>query len=393
MPSLRSLAVPSLLTLLLLAATAQLARAEEPAKPDPNPPSEAKVAKLKWPGLVSIFHGDAWGSDEKYLQAIAECGFGATGCSEKEIDQCRKYGMKAYIFCWPHEAAIIPAKHKDDDAVLCYFYSDRQKPKKWGLFAEWEKQSYQADPYHPAVFTMASDFGYMDMFVPIVHPRLLEYYHYHWDGKRQPHMHFANLETLRQSAAKAGGIPICRIVETRAEDKRKTRQTVYTSLAYGVRGYRGGGRGLFDRAKLDDRGLPTRTEHGEEALRLNQAIKSYSPVFEKARSVDVFHTAPLPPGTKEAPADHWVRPTGEEIVLGEFADPDKNRFLVVANRDAGKPHEATIHIAEADLSVERMDKVTGKWQPVTGSVDGKKIAVKVPLEEGSGELLRVVPAK
>ena len=388
----RNAFAPLLLTLGLFA-IAPVASADEPAKPDPNPPSEAKVKDLKWPGLVSIFHGDAWGNDEKYLQAIAETGFGATGCSEKEIDQCRKYGLKAYVFCWPHEAATIPAKHKDDDTVLCYYYSDRQKPRKWPLFAEWEKQSYQGDPYHPAVFTMASDIGHMDLFLPMVHARLIEYYHYHWDGKRQPHMHFANLETLRQSSAKAGGIPICRIVETRAEDKRKTRQPVYTSLAYGVRGYRGGGRGLFNREKRDDRGLPTLTEHGEEAKRLNQAIKAYSPVFEKARSVDLFHTAPLPPGTKEAPADHWVRPTGEEIVLGEFADPDKSRFLVVANRDAGKPHEATLHFTDAGLSVERMDKSTAKWQAMASAADGKGIAVKVALEDGGGELLRVVPKK
>jgi hypothetical protein len=116
-------------------------------------------------------------------------------------------------------------------------------------------------------------------------------------------------------------------------------------------------------------------------------------VLEKARSVDVFHTAPLPPGTKEAPLDHWVRPTGEEIVLGEFADPDKNRFLVVANRDAGKPHEATLHFTDAGLSVERMDKVSGKWEPMSSAADGKGIVVKVPLEDGSGELLRVIPKK
>ncbi|MCE9546365.1 MAG: hypothetical protein K8T25_12705 [Planctomycetia bacterium] len=386
-------AAPFLLCLAAMVFQGHATLADEPAKPDPNPPSDVKVKEVKWPGLVSIFQGASWGADENYLVAIQEAGFGAAGASEAQIPECRKHGMKAYVFIWAHEASTIPAKHKDDDAVLCYFLSDRQPPKKWGLWAAWEKNAYAADPYHPAVFTMLGTWGGVDAFCPIVRGRVMEYYHYHWDGNRQPHLHFAILEQYRQASAKAGGVPICRIVETRAEDPRKTRQTVYTSLAYGVRGFRTGGSGLFDTKNRDARGVPKRTNHGEEALKFNQAIKSYSPIFEKARSVDVFHTAPLPAGTKEAPADHWVRPTGDEIVLGEFANPSKERFLVLANRDAFKPHDARLHFTEPGITVQKMDKVSGKWEPLKVETGDKGGTVKVPLEDGGGELLQVISAK
>ena len=357
---------------------------------EPSEPTVAeKMKEVEWPGVISIFHGAGWGKDEPYLLGIKECGFGAVGCAEHEIEQCRKHGLRAFVFIWPHEVTIIPPKYKDDKTVLCYYLSDRISPNKWGSWASQEKLAWRADPHHPAVFTMYALMGGIAQFPDVVRGRIMEFYHYHWDGGRQPHMHFAVLEQYRQASAKNGNVPICLIAETRAEDVRRTRETIYTALAYGVRGFRTGGSGLFDPKNRDERGVPKRTNHGEEAVKFNQAIKSYSPVFEKARNVDVFHVAPLPAGTKEAPADHWVRPSGEHVLVGEFADPEKNRFLMLANRDAANAHEATLTFTDGSVKVERMDKASGKWQPLTVEAKDKGAIVKVPLEEGGGELLQV----
>ena len=357
---------------------------------EPGEPTVAeKMKEVQWPGIVSIFHGAGWGADLKYLQAIKECGFGAAGCSEAQIPEVRQQDMKAFVFIWPHEVTIIPPKFKDDKTVLCYYLSDRIPPNKWAAWASQEKLAWRADPHHPAVFTMYAMMGGIPQFPDVVRGRLMEFYHYHWDGRRHPHMHFPVLEAYRQASLKNGNVPICLIAETRAEDVRKTRETIYTALAYGVRGFRTGGSGLFDTKNRDDRGVPKRTIHGEEALKFNQAIKSYSPIFETARSVDVFHTAPLPGGTKEAPADYWVRPSGEHVIVGEFADPKKNRFLMLANRDAFNAHEATLTFTDGSVKVERMDKPSGEWKPLNMEGKGKTTTVKVPLEEGGGELLRV----
>lgn len=367
-------------------------------KPPIEPTTAEKMKKAEWPGAISIFHGNNWGKDKKYIIAIKEAGFGATGVAEWQIEEVEKQGLRSFVFIWPHEVGTIPLKHKDNKSVLCYYLSDRIKPNKWASWASLEKMAYKSDPKHPAFFTMRGLWGGIEGFCPAVRGRAMEYYHYHWDGNRGPHMHFALLEQFRQASAKNGHVPICRIVETRAEDMRKTRQTIYTCLAYGVRGFRTGGRGIFDPNKRDKRGVPTRTSFGEEFKKINAAIKAYSPIYKKARSQAVYHTAPLPAGCIAAPKDSWVQIEGKEVLVGVFAEPpakgdakgkaDGVDYLLVANRDAFKAHEATLGLRGA-TSVERMDKTTGKWQAMKTTARHGRVLLKLPLEEGSGELLRV----
>ena len=359
-----------------------------------EPTTAEKMKKVDWPGAISIFHGHNWGEDEKYLIAIKEAGFGGVGSTEWQIEQCGKHGLRAFVFIWAHESATIPAKHKDNKTVLCYYLSDRIQPHKWGSWASLEKMAYKGDPYHPAFFTMRGLWGAIDRFCPTVRGRAMEYYHYHWDGNRGPHMRFALLEQYRQASAKNGYVPVCRIVETRPDDIRKTRQTVYTCLAYGVRGYRTGGRGIFDTNNRDARGVPTRNAFGEEFKNLNAAINAYSPIYKKARCQAVYHTAPLPAGCIAAPKDAWVQPGGKEVLVGLLREPDAAGgfqgpdYLLVANRDAFNAHEATLSLKGA-TSVQRMDKTSGQWRDLKVKQTDDAAVVKLPLEAGSGELLRV----
>jgi hypothetical protein len=368
---------------------------ESLCEPPAEPTTAEKMKKVDWPGLICIFHGNNWGEDKPYLLAIKEAGFGATGCAEWQIKEVAEQGMRAYVFLWPHEAATITKKHADNDAVLCYYFSDRIEPHKWGSWASVEKLAYPSDPRHPAIFTMYSLWGGMDHFCPTVRGRAMEYYQYHWDAARKPHMHFAFLDQYRQASAKNGHVPIIRIVEVRPEDMRKTRQTFYTCLAYGVRGFRTGGTGLFDVSKRDERGVPARTAFGEELKNINAAIKAYSPIYEKARCQAVYHTAPLPPGCAAAPDDSWVKIAGEEVLVGVFRDEPaedgaaQGDYLLVANRDAFKPHAAKLTFTGKIEAVDRMDKAKAEWQSVKTAAEGGATTVEIPLEEGSGELLRV----
>lgn len=355
-----------------------------------NPPSAQKMEQVKWPGLVTIYHGHNWGDDQAYLTAVKRAGFTAAGCTEAQIEHCRKQGLLAFVFLWPHEAATVPAKHKEDQAVLCYFFSDRQPQKKWPQWAAMEQAAWKGDPHHPAIFTTAPRvFGGVDRFLPMVRARVLEYYHYHWDAARAPQNRFLYLEQYRQESIKNAHVPFIRLAETRPEDMRKTRQTIFTSLAYGARGFRYGGR-LFDTDKRDKDGVPPPNAYGQAAGEINRVIAAFAPVFETARSVNVFHTAPLPPGTRQAPADHWVRPEGAEVVLGEFADAKGTRFLLAANRDAFARRQARLLLADnAAKAVMRMDTATGKWVKVSAVREGKTLAVDLPLDEAGCELLRV----
>jgi len=371
-------------------ALAAARKAKGEAEPDANPPSIRKAIHTQWPGLVTIYHGVNWQADETFVTAIKDAHYGATGCAEWQMDQCAKRGLKSFVFLWAHEAGTIPAKFRDDDAALCYYLGDRIKPNKWGFWAALEANAYRVDPHHPAVFSMSpQSWGGIEVYFPIVRGRAVNYYHYHWDGNRAPHHNFVYLELYRQHSAKNGHAPIVRLLESRAEDMRKTSQTVFGSLAYGVRGFQYGG-GIFDGNKRDERDVPTRNPLGEAAAKVNKAIKAFAPIFKHARNVDVFQTAPLPPFTKEAPADYWVRPTGDSVVLGIFADR-YDHYLVLANRDAFNPHDATLHFAEAGLQVSKMNKDSSAWESLElkKGDDGRSV-VTVPMEQAGGELLRVV---
>ncbi len=356
-----------------------------------------KMKQVDWPGAISIFHGHNWGKDDKYPIAIKEAGFRATGAGEWQIDECRKHGLRAFVFIWPHEAGIIPKKYKEDKTVLCYYLSDRVKPQQWGGWATFENTAFAGDPRHPAIFTMNADWGSFDLFCPTVRGRALEYYHYDWDAKRRPHLRYALLDQARQASLKHGDVPVCRIVEVRPEDMRKTRHTYFTSLAYGVRGFRTGGGGVFDTKNRDERGVPMRNAFSEELKRCNAAVNAYSPVFLETRCVAVYHTAPLPAGCALAPKDSWITLEGDEVLVGVFhkkIDADKEakvtRYLLVANRDAFRARTATLTILGGEARVQRMDRQSAQWVEHPSKNNGNATQVQVQLEDGGGELLRIV---
>ena len=354
----------------------------------PEPTSAEKMKSVVWPGCISIFDGKSnYAADEPYMVAVKAAGFKAVGCGEGDLDVCTKHGLKAYLYIWPHEAGTMPAKYKDNNTILCYFIGTEKSPDEWGAWADREALAWQGDPRHPALFTMYALRGSMEQFPKIVRGRALEFYQYPWDAHRQPFNQYAILEQLRQTAAANGNMPICMIAETRPLDKRMVRHSINTGLVYGVRAFRTGGYGLFKKDR-DATGALVCSIHGDEAVRFNQAINSFSPTFETATCVEVFHTAPLPPGTKEVPADHWVQLSGADIIMGEFTDPAKNNFLVLTNRDAFAPHTATLTFND-NVTVKRKNKVTTAWDPVPSTKVGTQTVVAIPLEDGGVELLQI----
>jgi len=372
----------------------QNAPPKELHKARPDPTSAAKTKGVDWPGAISIYHGHNWGKDEEFPVAIKRGGFRAAGAAEYQIPECARHGLRAFVFIWPHESVTIPPKYKNNKTVLCYYLSDRVPPSKWASWASLEKMCYKSDPNHPAIFTMRALWGGIAGFCGVVRGRAMEYYHYHWDANRSPQSHFAILEQYRAASVANGDVPVCRIVETRPEDMRKTRQTVYTSLAYGLRGYRMGG-AIFDTKKRDKDGVPPPNAYGREITKLNAAINAYSPVFKAARCGAVYHVKPLPAGCKAVPKDAWFSLDGKEVLVGVFGDKTGAKstrsanYLLVANRDAFGAQSATITIAGKNSRVQRMDKASAKWVAHPVKRTATSTIVKIDLEDGSGELLRV----
>ena len=122
----------------------------------------------------------------------------------------KKAGLKAFVFIWPFEADVIPARHKDDDTVLCYFLSDRVPQDQWGMWAE-QRKGVQRRSVPPCLLHhVPQAFGGVDRFLPATRARVMDFYHYHWDADRAPQNYYLYLEQYRQASIKNGvraGLP------------------------------------------------------------------------------------------------------------------------------------------------------------------------------------------
>jgi len=344
------------------------------------------------PALIS-FISPSWvagrvGMDH-FATSMKDANFNGYEGSIGDIGWCKK--NKFYLIV--HGAnPWIAHTLKNEPNVASYFMADRNKPHAFGHFGNIRRQYEQIDPTHPTEFNTYAHWGGIEHFVDAVRPRLLEYYDYHW--QRKAHLHFHFLEYYRRMSIAAGGIPVYRFVHVHGDNPVKMRQTVSMSIAYGLKGFKWWvGWTMFDIHKVKPNEPPPLSGIGKEARHINTTLSVFSPYLAPARSVEVFHTAPLPVSGRKAPDDYWVRPTGEQIVIGQFKnDKDDGDYLVVGNRDIGKPHKATLVFSTKIQAVRKIDKKTRKWVDLP-LAPGKAPSVTVEVDRGDAELLQVVRRK
>ncbi|NCG28015.1 MAG: hypothetical protein GWP42_10795, partial [Verrucomicrobiales bacterium] len=122
----------------------------------------------------------------------------------------------------------------------------------------------------------------------------------------------------------------------------------------------------------------------------NNTIASFSPSLTDARSLAVYHTDPLPTSTVKAPADYWVRPEGEHIVMGVFEGSKGEQFIVLGNRDIGSHREVILNFTDKVKSIQYMNKKDRKWVEGRLINDRGKSIFKLKLSQGDAELIKVV---
>ena len=354
-------------------------------------------SEVEWPGIISIFtKGGSFPKDPKqaanYLVAVKEAGFGAYWETIDKLPVLKKHGLKLLVCAWPDQSMKMAGDLRDNPDVLGYLMSMVTMTDKWSMLSDWETKMRKGDPKHPALYALDATWGSAGEFVGTIKPRAIYYRHYihgsSHGGQWAPMNQFIYLEQARKEALAAGGLPIVRW--TGLASPVKVRYTVHMSLLYGIRGFTWWqGWCFFDLKKTDKRGVPVRSDIGEEITRLHQTMKAFSPVFEKARCVAVYHTRPVPLRMKTTPKDFWAQPSGGHLALGVFVDREANRYLIVANRDTGKRGEATLKFTAPVKSVHLMDRATGEWKPLAMEQADKTTRVTVPLDVAGLEMLRV----
>ena len=359
------------------------------------------VAQWEMPEFLILMwrHYGIWDEDdEAKVQALAKTGCNVVMLPSNTLELCRKYGLKLLVM---DASPNVASRLSGDPAVWGYYlqdeptddpicqkknnifggpkalFADRGKLDMFPALAEEVKAYRKADPHHlPYINMLNRDGDFLRRFIRIVSPDLLSFDYYQWFWGSAGH--FPTLEYHRE-AALAAKIPLVRFLTANAsqnndwggdrsppfDNLQKLRQSVYTSLAYGVKGIE------WFNARLTGMFVPGTTELGpcgKDVAAINAELRKLGPILMKLRSVDVFHTRPLPRGTREVPKDYWVhalsgRSSG--IVMGIFKDDKNNDFIMVANRNVNHERQTLLHFMEPVKEVNKFNKRTGEWDSLT----------------------------
>lgn len=321
------------------------------------------------------------------LPALRDAGVNTVMGPADRLDDCRRNGLKLLVMKADPEIASAVRGHP---ALWGYDILDEPESDRFAELAEAARAIRAADPEHPPYINLMARSGdYIDEFIRTVDPSLLSYdfyqwwygpYNEWWDGCRG---HFARLEQHRDAALGAG-IPLMFWVEVTAnpDDSRyrhgkedvpvppdnmvKLRQSVYTGLAYGVKGVQ-----WFVGRMMFRAGSAELNEAGEDVKALNAELGTLGPVLVGLTSTAVYHTPPLPRGTREAPPQAWAQAVSGDVVCGLLRDDDGGSFVLAANRSVTGPTTAKIRFLRDVRSVERFDRETGGWSPVPMGESGE----------------------
>ncbi len=338
------------------------------------------------------------GGNDTSPEAIKAANMTVVMCGLDKLEVCRDWSFKAMLIgVSPEQAAEL----KDDEAVWGYRIKDEpQGADEYPTLAERVEAFREADPNHPGYINLGGSYqGLHSTFIDVVKPDILSYDYYQWSWGQDKQ--FSRLEEYRAAALDAG-IPLVVWVSGNAapvearkaagegnyysyyypENMRRMRHSVFTSLAYGVKGIQWfHGCNVFDGGKL--------RLTGQDIAVINGELQKLGPVLVKLHSVDVFHTLPLPNNTRPIPDGFWAQVAEDHWVLGIFKDSEDNDFLLLANRDHEHENTATLTIRRRGVQVDRLDKQTGEWVGLPTNTRYNKTVVRLVAAAGDGELLRL----
>ncbi len=372
--------------------------AEEKAGAEKTPAPRYEV-----PALMMVTWAE-WPKDpaqqDVMAQFIKSHGFNAVECEVNLLEMCRRNGLYARL-----GAGDLNELHKhattlrNDKSVFAYFISDRRRKSSFPAFANIAKGFAEADPNHPTIFINRALWGEYHEFVTTVKPMILDFYHYHWNGRRHPERRFIYLRSICE-LAQQNGIPAMRCVGSDVP-LPQLRHTMYTSLAYGVQAFHFWPPWLFSYEKKDNQDVLV---DGKIVPRVNlpplaevvKDIQPLGPTLTGLRSTGVYHTKPFhpeAPGAAEFPEDHWIQAAGDHLVLGTFEDPEKQVHLLAVNADISQERTTSLVFRSPLTSLERLHRESGTWKEVSLELKRDSSSFPLKLPPGGGDLFRVTRAR
>ncbi len=349
------------------------------------------------------------GPRSKPAPALADAAFTVVDWDPTKLDALKRHGLKAMVQGGFSEDVV--KKWAGNTNVWGYHLGDEPWPEdKFPPIAGQFRAIERIAPDQVPFINMLSTTGdFLRNYMEVVRPSLLsfDYYQWWWGTDR----YFEKLEQFRETAL-AARVPLAACFEVSAnpavergdpaylpDNLRKLRQSIYTTLAYGAKGIE-----WYSAPMVFEPKSAALTAAGRDVAILNREIRRIGPALVALRSIDVFHTPPLPAATRTPPKDYWLHVLAEEgrpgLVQGMFKDADNQDYLLVANRDYREAQAVNVRLQSKWLgiapwnkpktysySIEQFDKSKAVWTTVkSSSTSGFNFVVG----SGDGELFRIV---
>lgn len=320
---------------------------------------------------------------ETNVKALADADFNIVYGPADKLDLCRKYGLKLMI---PHPGPETAARLRGNPDVWGYDIMDEPISLKQVHEAADSVRVYrEADPTHLTFVNLNQKAGHwIPFFIDTVKPDFLSYDEYPWwyGGIYRWFSHedplYVKLEQHRDAAITAGlPLTVWREVNTQRnvpgsmdrnwitppDNEIKIRLNVYATLAYGAKGIL-----WFFGPLLFDKKTGELNETGRQVASINHELKRLGPLLLPLVSTGVFHTSPVPKGSREPSPDHWVQPVGKNLLIGTFRDSDHREYVLVVNKDWRTANTATLQFRLFLETVDRAEvfnRKTGEWKQLT----------------------------
>ena len=340
-------------------------------------------------------------------QAMADAGFTVVNAAPEELDVIARHGLKAMV---ETKDVAVAKRLAANAAVWGYHLGDEPWPEAVfpGIGRQFRAFEAAAPRQVPFVNMLSTTGEFLRSYMADARPTLLsfDYYQWWWGSDR----YFEKLEQFREAAVRAG-VPLAACFEVSAnpgiewgdqtrlpDNDRKLRQSVYTSLAYGVTGIE-----WFQADMIFAAGTGALTPVGRDVAAINKEITPLGRALAPLTSVDVFHTAPYPAGTRSAPKEHWVQTIAEDgragFVTGMFRDAQGRDYVLVANRDYREAQNLVMKLQSKWLgiapwyapkqfkyAIDRLDRASGAWTTIASS---SSVGFNYVIPAAEGELFRV----
>ena len=374
--------------------------------------SSTVVTQQASPNGARDFWIYAWGTPkidtaDARARAMAAAGFTVVNAEPGELDALARQGLRAMVHT---QDPSLAAQLASNATVWGYHLGDEPYPEAVfaGIGEKFSAFAAAAPRQVPFVNMLSTTGEFLRSYMVQARPALLsfDYYQWWWGSDR----YFEKLEQFREAAIRAS-VPLAACFEVSAnpgvewgdhtrlaDNDRKLRQSVYTSLAYGVAGIE-----WFNTDMIFTSGSGALTPAGRDVAAINKEILALGRTLAPLSSIDVFHTAPFPAGTRSAPKEHWVQAIAEEgragFVTGLFRDAAARDYVLVANRDYREAQNLVMKLQSKWLGVapwyapkqykyaiDRLDRATGSWTTLASS---SSVGFSYVIPAAEGELFRI----